>query len=765
MSAGNSHRGRLARRLALAAGMVLCVFSAPAASAPLIGGLEGNATASRYLPGEAIVRYEPGASAAERRDARRAADVSFEDSLELPRAELVEVEGSVTAAVRRLERQPGVAYAQPNFRYEAAAVEPPDDTFFDEEKLWGLFDPALPNPGVSVLEAWEDGAWESKKGAGQVIAILDTGVDLTHPDLKGNLWENPSPDLVAEDVHGFDFVDDDGDPDDYQFHGTHVAGTAAAIAGNEKGIAGVAPEAEIMAVRVLDGDGFGLTSDIADGIEYAAEHGADVINMSLSGSATGDQAMSEAVTLAATKEVVVVAAAGNNATNNDLAPTTPCTLPQANLICVAALNRKGELSSFSNYGAKSVDLAAPGGGDVLGGGILSAKTDYGPDPPLFEDGFDAVSVPEPLGPWTTQASNGGLPWDLASPGFGGVGNAGTDSPGTDYGHQEGLKKAVAELFTTAAVGLSAEHGCRLHFRTKYETEESFDFFVAGAFAGSSIDRRLFDGTSPRYPTGFEAEEVSISELDGEADVHPAFAIVSDKEVELDGAYVDDVLLTCRDETYAATDTIASGTYDPSEGSYVRFQGTSMAAPHVAGVAALVRAAAPPGFTATQVVDAILTGASAIPQDDPNRPTATHGTADACQAIAVATGSDFKAECPGSSENVIPSPPVKPGSTTIAVMPPPEPIARPALRTFFRKRPPKLVRTRQRSARAAFTLGANEDEVTFVCRIDGGLFRSCPARFAKRFGPGWHAVRAVARAADGRADQTPAVYRFRVKRVG
>lgn len=772
----------------LAAGLASCVFSVPVASASPIGELEGDATASRHLPGEAIVRYEPGASAAERRDARRAADVSFEDSLGLPRAELVEVEGSVAAAVRRLERQPGVAYAQPNFRYEAAAVEPPNDTFFDEEKLWGLFDPALPNPGVSVLEAWEDGAWESKKGAGQVIAILDTGVDLTHPDLAGesptvesNLWINeaelggtPGVDDdgngCSDDIHGCDFVKDaepnpDGDPDDYQFHGTHVAGTAAAIAGNEKGIAGVAPEAKIMAVRVLDGDGVGNTGDIADGIEYAAEHGADVINMSLSGPPE-DIAMSNAVTSAATKNVVVVAAAGNDGSNNDAAPTTPCTLPQANLICVAALNRNGGLAGFSNYGAKSVDLAAPGGGG-FNGGILSTKTDYGPIAPPFEDGFesDFPSI------WEAEASPGGIEWGLSSQAAVGTQSA-TDSSAPEQNY---APEAETFLRAQAPIDLSSKRGCRVHFRTKYEIEPPgpegfFDVFVAGAIdEEEGVDGVPFAGTSVGFGKGaFLEEEASISEHDGRNDIHPFFAIASDELVEMDGAYVDDVLVICREETYAATDTIASGTYDPSEGNYVRFQGTSMAAPHVAGVAALVRAAAP-GATATQVVDAILTGASAIPQDDPSRPTATHGIADACQAIAVATGSDFKAECPGSSENVIP-PSLKEIEEAIvaanppATLGPPSSPPSPRLRTFFLKRPPKLIRTRRNRVRVVFRFGSNESDATFVCRIDGGLFRPCRARIARRFKPGWHTIRVVARAADGRADPTPAVYRFRVKLI-
>ena len=355
------------------------------------------------------MRFERGTSHADRRDARRSANAELSDALGLPRLQLLEVHGSVSAAVRRLEDQPGVAYAQPNYRYEALAVPEPDDSFFDD--LWGLSDPALPDPGVGALEAWEHG-----KGSGEVIAVVDTGVDLTHPDIAPNLWTNPSPDPSSDDLHGYDFVDDDGDPDDYNFHGTHVAGTAAAVSGNALGTAGVAPEAEIMAVRALDGDGSGSTDEIAEGIAYAAEHGAGVINLSLGGPAGEDEAMSDAVDLAAEEGAVVVAAAGNEGTNNDAEPTTPCTLPQANLICVAALGQGGGLASFSNYGAQSVDIAAPGTG------ILSAKADYGA--PLFSNGFEAGTTEA----WDTFAENGGLPWGLSASAASGTQSA-TDSPG------------------------------------------------------------------------------------------------------------------------------------------------------------------------------------------------------------------------------------------------------------------------------------------------------------------------------------------------
>jgi thermitase len=762
MSQGKSRCGWAVRCSLLT--LALAGVAAPTASAaaPRIAASEA-ARAAPYAPGEAIVRFEPGAGPAQRGEARRAADARYAGPLGIPRLQLVEVDGPVPAAVRRLERQPGVAYAQPNYAYRALAVEPPDDTFFDE--LWGLSDPLLPHPGVSALEAWE-----ATEGAGQTIAVVDTGVDLTHPDIAPNLWANPSPGPDG-DLHGYDFVDGDGDPDDYQFHGTHVAATAAAIAGNGLGIAGVAPEAEIMAVRVLDGDGSGFTDDIAAGIVYAAEHGAGTINLSLGGPAGEDGATEDAIELAGAEGAVVVAAAGNEGVDNDADPHTPCALPQANLICVAALAQDGSLAGFSNYGAESVDLVAPGTS------ILSAKADYGA--PLFGDGFEAEP---PLGLWATEAFDGGVPWGTSSTAATGLRSA-TDSPGGTYGQQDSGAKTLAEsdLYTTGAVDLTGERGCRLHFRAAYEIEAGFDALAAGAFSeapfapGLSFDGTFLDGTS----SGFAREEASISGLDGRDDAHPLFALLSDESVELDGAYVDDARLICRDETYL--DAIAPILeYDQAgAGNYVRFNGTSMATPHVAGVVALVRASAP-GLSPQQVVEAVLAGVSAMPSADAARPTATFGLADACKAVAVATGADVGAECPGSSEPAPPEPPgdgesggtvpppIVPPPDTPTPNPPPSPSGsvKPggSPQTFFRQRPPALIRTPGRKAKAVFRFGADENGVTFSCRVDSGRWRACPSRLVRRFGLGPHVLRVAARDADGNADPTPAVHRFRVVRT-
>lgn len=737
--------------------------------APAIATVKGA-----YVPGEAIVRFTPSSSAETRQRARSAAEVDFDETLGLPRAQVVSVDGSVKAAIRRLENQLGVDYAQPNYRYEALALT--EDTF--SEELWGLDDPVMPNPGVSVGGAWKRlGDLSKGKGDGQVIAVLDTGVDLTHPDLAGNLWENDSPDPIDEDLHGFDFVDDDGDPDDYNFHGTHVAGTAAAIADNNEGIAGVAPEAEIMAVRVLDGDGSGSTAGVAAGIDYAADHGADVINMSLGAPAgSGDKAMADAIEAAGTENnVVVVAAAGNDGVDVAVEPKSPCVLPQANLICVAALNQKsGTLAGFSNYGVESVDITAPGTS------VLSAKTHYGA--PVFSDGFESG-----LGLWITAQSNGGETWGTSSLASTGSSSA-TDSPSGDYGAPLDPEEfSASELETEAPVDLSLERGCRIHFQTMYQIEAPppngfYDVFLAGALdeeSGGAL--AFFAGTSPGYPKFFGREEISISELDGRPDVHPFFGVFADELFEFDGAYVDDVRLICRASTGYVDGIAFSSNYDqPGSGNYVHFQGTSMATPHVAGVVALVRTAAP-SLSAVEVVQAVLDGASAIPTLAGDRRTATEGIADACKAVALATGGGVAAECPASSEptpqpsdpdikeveeEIINANPPSPTGTPPPPAPPPAPsrdTSAPA--TFLRQRPAKVLRTTGRWAKARFRFASNESGVVFLCKIDRARFRRCGRHMVRRFPLGRHALRVKARDADGNVDRTPAIYRFRVRRVG
>ena len=232
------------------------------------------------------------------------------------------------------------------------------------------------DPGVSdqyAIKQKDDhdidapGAWTDRTSCAKV-AVLDTGVQSNHPDLKSNLWENTNDPSngrdddgngVIDDRFGGDVVDGKGSGDDKQGHGTHVAGIIGARGNNDRGIAGLCWSVKIVAVRVLDADGRGYSSSGIAGLDYAIKAGAKVINASFGGS-TGSEIARDAIQQAKSKGVLVVAAAGNDGVNDDEKPVFPAAYPDSNILSVAATNSKDKLASFSNFGAKTVDLAAPG---------------------------------------------------------------------------------------------------------------------------------------------------------------------------------------------------------------------------------------------------------------------------------------------------------------------------------------------------------------------------------------------------------------------
>ncbi|MCW2958064.1 MAG: family serine peptidase, partial [Solirubrobacterales bacterium] len=237
----------------------------------------------------------------------------------------------------------------------APRIVPSDDLYPEQAAL-------QPGAGIGAPEAWK-----LTMGAGVVVAVLDTGVDAAHPDLRGALWTNPGEipgngrdddeDGHVDDVHGVDLVNDDGDPADDEGHGTHVAGIVAARM-DGAGVVGLAPEALLMPIKVLDDKRAGNTDTVAAGIRYALAHGAHVINVSVNGPAASP-ALAAAVREATRAGVTIVASAGNGGSDLSLQPSYPASYDAPSVLAVGATDGDSLLAPFSNFG-QGVALTAPG---------------------------------------------------------------------------------------------------------------------------------------------------------------------------------------------------------------------------------------------------------------------------------------------------------------------------------------------------------------------------------------------------------------------
>lgn len=277
--------------------------------------------------------------------------------------ELTVASGStVSQVLQNLQSRTDVMAATPDFRVQVSAV--PNDPNYASQ--W-----ALENAGAGgVVDADIDAsaAWDYGTSSSVVVAVIDTGIDYTHVDLVQNIWTNT--DEVAgngidddrngyvDDIRGWNFADDNNNPMDDNGHGTHVAGTIGAVGNNGVGIAGVAWNVKMMALKFLAADGSGMLSDAVAAIDYARVNGAKIINASWGGGGFSS-ALQSAMQRFQSAGGIFVAAAGNEASNNALVASYPANYALANVVSVAASTQSDALASFSNYGT-NVDIAAPG---------------------------------------------------------------------------------------------------------------------------------------------------------------------------------------------------------------------------------------------------------------------------------------------------------------------------------------------------------------------------------------------------------------------
>ncbi|MFC4075689.1 S8 family peptidase [Salinithrix halophila] len=291
-------------------------------------GAQPAAETAKYVPGEMIVKFKPGTTATVKSSLHGKKHAKVISRNTRMGFEVLKVKGmSVKEAVKSYKKNPNVEYAEPNYIMKASWT--PNDPYYSSQQY-----------GPQKVQA--PAAWDITRSSSSVrIAIIDTGVQANHPDLNGKV------------VKGYDYVDRDWDPNDGHGHGTHCAGIAAAATNNRIGIAGMAPNASIYAVRVLDNNGSGTLANVASGISHAADNGAQVISLSL-GASSGGASLENAVNYAWNKGSVVVAAAGNNGTSW---PNYPAYYNNA--IAVAATDSNDRRAYYSTYGSW-VDVAAPG---------------------------------------------------------------------------------------------------------------------------------------------------------------------------------------------------------------------------------------------------------------------------------------------------------------------------------------------------------------------------------------------------------------------
>ncbi len=342
-----------------------------------------------YVPGEVIVKFAAGATEIQRGNALRAVNgAAAERILTAAMRSRGDNEGitvvrtpmAVFAAVAALRQVGEVEYAEPNFYYYHDATS--NDPYYTNGSLWGMYGSATSPAnqyGSHAGVAWAAG----HTGSSSVfVGVIDEGVMYTHEDLAANIWTNPYDPVdgvdndgngYIDDVHGWDFDGNnnstyDGTQDD---HGTHVSGTIGAVGGNGKGVAGVNWSVRIINTKFLGRRG-GTTANAVKSVDYLTDlktrHGLNIVASNNSWGGGGfSQALQAAIERANAASILFIAAAGNGGSdgvgdNNDATPQYPASYSNANIIAVASITSTGAKSGFSNYGATSVDLGAPGSG-------------------------------------------------------------------------------------------------------------------------------------------------------------------------------------------------------------------------------------------------------------------------------------------------------------------------------------------------------------------------------------------------------------------
>jgi thermitase len=582
-------------------------------------------TRPSYVEGEVIVKFknnktQTGLDAMAK--SKKLNPKRFSERAGVVRAAIDKNE-TVESTVQKLKKDPNVEYAEPVYLYYKSEVSPPNDTHWGQ--LWGhknsgqsVSDPSYTtnssNPGTSGKDIGALGAWEVSSDCDSItVAVLDTGVNYNHEDFVGNMWDgsscvNHNGSAISGGCpnHGWDYASNDNDPIDEEGHGTHVAGIIGAVGNNNKGISGVCKTAKIMSVRVLGQDG-GSNISVANGIRFAVRNGAKVINMSLGGQNYSSD-INNALNLARDHDVSVIVAAGNEAYNLILSGENayPCMNTQDNILCIAALDQNYNLANFSNRDSNStvssrhVDMGAPG---------TNVFSPYG-DEEVFDEHEDGYQD------WVTAGSGGTRPWvSILCGDYGTL--AFTDCTIFDrlfnsgpFPTREANNINNRKIYKTFSINDNAYTVKVFQYLLaigEYENQPPYGCYDyarmhANNTAGNPINSVQLPG---QYHTGLKWFLCQNSTgqpfvFYGEKDLpicrnsslcSIGYSFSSDESITSPGSFVQDFILT---------------TWAPSPTAYSNLNGTSMASPYAAGVAALLRAYNP-NFTYQDTLNKMIEG--------------------------------------------------------------------------------------------------------------------------------------------------------------
>ena len=467
---------------------------------------------------------------------------------------------SVTEAAQYYSSQPGVQYAEPDY-YRYMSVVPADPEFW---RQWGLQNTGQTfkentAPGVAGVDIKASSAWDTVTDAKKnIIAVLDTGVDYNQPDLAANIWADP-----ATGTHGYDAITGTSDPMDENDHGTHCAGTIGAVANNGIGGSGVAWNATIMPVRWIDANGAGKLSDEIGAIGWASQHGAKVFSCSF-GRRTDTPSQIERDVINKTNGLFVIAA-GNSAEDNNVKPEYPASYNLSNIISVAALNSNNNLSWFSNYGNKTVHLAAPGSFVYS-----TVRSTYVPVP-VWYDPFNNLNNWTISGNWSLDSTK----FVSAPSSVKGLAGDGLNTLTTNSTFNlSGMKNPVFSYYIVGAGLGSCTLEASYNFGVSWITIDSYFLLIP--------EKQSFIFRQTQIPY----------ELQGKDNVIVRF--VAQRGV----LNIDDFMLS-------------NGYGSLTKANWAYMNGTSMATPMVAGSANLLWGYAP-GASVTQIKQALLSSVDPVP---------------------------------------------------------------------------------------------------------------------------------------------------------